>query len=491
MKYWLLIYAGLSIIFNLNGQNRYDYTWIAGYDYFDSIQGSESTLIEFSEDNLKVKYQKTLQQYALGSSIAMISNRSNGKLLFYTNGCAVFDSTHNIMENGDSINFGSYWQNYCQGGSYQYYPISLGCIVLPNNYINDEYYLIHQQISETPVKNYTLNFSIIKYSENYPDGRVYAKNSKISNDFLTPGFVTAVKAANGKDWWLIHLLAESNKYVKFLLDSTGLHFVEYQSLGGNVKKQHAQSQFSHDGKYFAWYNQETGLHLFDFGRQTGLLSNHRNLLIDQGNQRGGLCFSPNSRYLYLFNIASVYQLDLWNQDMMEGLVKVGEYSDSTSESRAQSFLYGMLAPNCKIYITSTSGAQYFSAIENPDEKGLACGFNAFGLKLAYYNFVAAIPNFPQFRVDEELPCSKNISYSSSIPQIYNLYIFPNPSSGFINFQLEEKGILSIFDTNGRSVYQKEVDESNMRLDVSLFNPGHYVVVFEDKHRVYRGEFVKM
>ncbi|MBK8699620.1 MAG: T9SS type A sorting domain-containing protein [Saprospiraceae bacterium] len=489
----ILLSLGIVVVlhFNLNSQNKYDYTWICGYDYLDSISGSESTLINFSDDKISVKYQNTIQKYALGSSVAVISDKNDGKLLFYSNGCAILDSTHNIMENGDSLNFGLYWENYCKGDEFLYYPISIAAMVLPNNYIKDEYYLIHQEISDIPVKNYTLNYSKIIFSNEYPRGVVQEKNSKIVADHLTPGFVTAIKSSNGRDWWLVHLLAESNKFIKFLVDSTGVHFVEYQSFGDSIKKQHAQAQFSPDGKLFAWYNQEVGLNLYDFNRHTGELTNYRKLEIEQKDIRGGLCFSPNSRYLYLFNITSVYQIDLLKQNLYDGIIKVGEYSSETSESSRQTFLYGMLAPDCKIYITSTFGSNYFSAIDYPDEKGEECGFNIFGLQLAYYNFIAAIPNFPHFRVDDSYPCDRNVSYYFGIPEVHKLLVYPNPSSAWIDIHIPAKGMLSIYDLNGRIVCKQfYINSQDLIFDVSAYAPGKYVLIFEERHRVYKGEFIK-
>ena len=45
-------------------------------------------------------------------------------------------------------------------------------------------------------------------------------------------------------------------------------------------------------KKYAWFNKETGLHLFDFDRASGALSNYRSLTIEQQPSIGGLCFHP-------------------------------------------------------------------------------------------------------------------------------------------------------------------------------------------------------
>lgn len=37
---------------------------------------------------------------------------TDGNLLFYYNGCRVIDSTKQMMENGDSLNYGRTWENF-------------------------------------------------------------------------------------------------------------------------------------------------------------------------------------------------------------------------------------------------------------------------------------------------------------------------------------------------------------------------------------------
>ena len=57
-----------------------------------------------------------------------------------------------------------------------------------------------------------------------------------------------MKNANKKYWLIMHLEARSNKYLKFLLDSTGIHLDHSQVIGDSIRGHHAQSQFSPDGK---------------------------------------------------------------------------------------------------------------------------------------------------------------------------------------------------------------------------------------------------
>ncbi|MBK8699623.1 MAG: T9SS type A sorting domain-containing protein [Saprospiraceae bacterium] len=477
---------------SVRGQNKYDYTWIAGTDNSNVSLGTEATLIDFGVVPPVLTYQGTSSPQSL-LALGEICDRNTGRLMFYSNGCVVFDSTHHIMANGDSINFGSFWKSYCVGDKYLYYPNVFSVIALPDLNFEDQYYLLHQVESYLVDKivNQPLMYSKIFFEESNPRGKVLEKNVPFYNQNTTSGFFTAMKHANKKDWWIMHLEARSNKYLKFLLDSTGIHLDHSQVIGDSIRGHHAQSQFSPDGKKYAWFNKETGLHLFDFDRTTGVLSNYRSLTIEAQPSIGGLCFSPNSRFLYVFDITNAYQVDLSVPDLKDGYVKIGSYNPGSESSPYKDLMFGMLGPNCKIYISSKLGSSHFSTIESPDEKGAACNFQALGLKLIYSSGGGGVPNLPHYRVDDPYPCDRTLGNVWNLPEIEEMLISPNPVSDQIVIKTKAKGLLSVYDMSGRSCYQRlEEGEKEVEIDVSAYAPGKYVLIFEERHRVYKGEFIK-
>ena len=493
MKPGVVILLLINFFLSIKAQNKYDYTWIVGEDLSLSIPGTEATLIDFGSVPPILSYQSTSSPQTL-FALGEICDRETGRLLFYSNGCVVFDSTHQIMASGDSINFGSFWKSYCVGDKYRYYPNSFSVIALPDFNFKDQYYLLHQMESYwiDKIVNQPLLYSKIIFNESNPRGKVVEKNVPFYNQNTTSGFFTSMKHANKKDWWIMHLEARSNKYLKFLLDSTGIHLHDSQIIGDSIKGHHAQSQFSPDGKKYAWFNKETGLHLFDFDRASGALSNYRSLIIEQQPSIGGLCFSPNSRFLYVFDITNAYQIDLWQTDLNEAYEKIGSYNPGSEGSPYKDLMFGMLGPNCKIYIASKLGSSHFSTIESPDEKGAACNFQALGLKLIYSSGGGGVPNLPHYRVDEPYPCDRTLGNGWQLPEIVDFSIAPNPVSDQITITPPAKGLLSIYDLSGKSVYQQmQEDNSEMVIDVSPFPPGHYIVIFEEKHKVHRGEFFKI
>jgi hypothetical protein len=71
-----------------------------------------------------------------------------------------------------------------------------------------------------------------------------------------------------------------------------------------------------------------------------------------------------------------------------------------------------------------------------------------------------------------------------------LIIYPNPSTSFIVIENYDKGIMSIFNTEGLKVLEMKICETNTTIDVSGLNSGVYIikVVGEKEFRV--GKFVK-
>ena len=113
-------------------------------------------------------------------------------------------------------------------------------------------------------------------------GDVVKKNIVFYDDKKTLGsYLTAIRHANGKDWWILQPLRDTNLYATFLLDQNGLQLVKEQQIG-KVFDWNASASgtatFSPDGTKYAYYNESDGLLLFDFDRNSGMLSNYRRVV---------------------------------------------------------------------------------------------------------------------------------------------------------------------------------------------------------------------
>ena len=135
-----------------------------------------------------------------------------------------------------------------------------------------------------------------------------------------------------------------------------------------------------------------------------------------------------------------------------------------------------LAPDCRIYMNSTSGVNSMHVIQHPDEKGLDCDFQQHALALPSNNGFG-FPNFPNYRlgVTPTYPCDSTIAFQTLVAideifeQKYKVKIFPNPTTEMIHLELE-KGInaeVVFFNTMGQQVFQQYIYKNQKQYEWSL------------------------
>ncbi len=231
-------------------------------------------------------------------------------------------------------------------------------------------------------------------------GKVIDKNEFIISDSLWLGKLTAIKHANGRDWWLLYNEWMTKNYYTILIAPNGPEIVDTQTVGTSVIDGLGQAVFSPDGTKYAIINgrHDDFLQIFDFDRCTGELSNEILIQFSVGQNIAspGLAISPNSRFLYFSATDTIYQYDLWADDIPSSEEVVGIY-DGHVDPFANLFFLAQLAPDGKIYISVPNGSRYLHVIENPNEKGLACNFNQRGVNLLNYNG-GTLPNHPNYRL---------------------------------------------------------------------------------------------
>lgn len=141
MRYTILfLILGISIN---AGAQKHDKNWVMG-----AVTNTypaplfEMIIMTHNEDmNISFDTLPRVPKYRLNSCSASYSD-AEGNLKYYSNGKAVYNIHGEIMENGDSINFGYIWQ-----ASSQSYPASNSLIPIPPRNSNDSVsYLIHAKI---------------------------------------------------------------------------------------------------------------------------------------------------------------------------------------------------------------------------------------------------------------------------------------------------------------------------------------------------------
>ncbi|MFN0215214.1 MAG: PKD domain-containing protein [Saprospiraceae bacterium] len=372
----------------------HDNTWLFGNKndtILDNDRGIQ--ILTFPDGELNIQQNTELQRFNFNSTNTSLSD-SSGKVLSYTNGVHIGNANWEIMDNGDSITNaleagGSIWPQWF--------------LALPYPEQPQKQILFYEQEGFTSVLSVHathLFYAIIDISENSGLGKVISKDELLIEDTLAVGKINAVKHANGRDWWVFVNEKNSNRYYRILVDTSGIHVVDNQTVGGAVVDGVGQASFSPNGEHYFIYGtvssiQGAYIDLYNFDRCEGLFYNHRQFHFIDRNWGGG-AFSPNSRYLYINYFTKAYQYDLEAPDVWASKVQVAEY-DGYLDPFSTTFYLMQLALDGKIYSSSTNSVSSLHVIHSPDEPSEACQYQQHGIELPTRN-TFSIPTFPNYRL---------------------------------------------------------------------------------------------
>lgn len=259
------------------------------------------------------------------------------------------------------------------------------------------------------------------------------------------------------------------------------------------------AKFSPDGNKYALYNYYDQLHIYDFDRETGILSNHQKIEIYHPDSidRSTILFSsvewsPNSRFVYCASYLKLHQVDIWEDDPKFGVRHIADYDGTLNPFPNELFLMAQ-GPDCRIYMTPKNGSYSLHVINKPDELGKECDFVQNGIKLPNSNS-GTLPNFPRFRVDEVDKCDPAISSIFGMNVFYRkkLDIYPNPTSGICRVMKPEHfetGSLVVTDLFGQVLYKTRLDNRSIYHEINITNlpSGIYNIEFypeENRSRVF-------
>lgn len=386
---------------------------------------------------------------------------AEGSLLFSTNGAYVANATGDTMLNGNGLNPSWYTSQY-PGGLH----LSQACLILPKPEASGIYYLLHGTIDNPPGPNANfLYLSTIDMALDGGLGGVVSKNQVLIADALNTGRITAVRHANGRDWWAFCHKVNSNTFYRLLVTPQGVSLDGMQSIGITRPPDNGQATFSPDGSKFAYYCGFTeDLEVFGFDRCTGLFSNPVHITINDANSMGGVAFSPNSRYLYVSSLEDMYQYDTEAPNIAASMVHIAEWDGfySPSPPFATLFDIAQLAPDGKIYIGTGNSTFHLHVIHNPDEPGFACNMEQHGIELQrlYQNSLPNHPNYHLGPVVGSVCDSLDLGTGVATQQVLlGVQAYPNPSNGQFNLSYPvqpEAGLLEVLDIQGRVVYQSRL-----------------------------------
>jgi hypothetical protein len=501
--YKIIVFIVILQLPYLCDAQKEDYVWVYGADKSFSIYNG----FIFDFNNPPMEVQEHDNNIGIGQANTSICD-AEGNLLMYMNGCAVMNRNFQMMENGDSLSYDIFWDVFnvdCNRGYFGFQDN----IILSDPSSEDLYYIIHKPriYNGNGIRDSVpIWYSVVDMTKNNGLGEVVEKNVILdTSDSFLKSYLTAINHANGRDWWIVQPVTDDSLFHIYLLDDSGISLDTVINSGyyfaNGITSSGGTAKFSPDGTKYAWYSYHNQLHIYDFDRETGILSNHQLItiipdLIPLAAYFSSVEWSPSSRFIYTAGSETLYQIDLWEDNIQENGIRLIDTYNGIQDPFSTTFFMMAQAPDCKIYICPTSGTRSYHVIHHPNELGTACNFVQNGLKLPQVSNFGGMPNFPRFRVDEEDKCDPTLTsvFGEAVYYRRDLEVYPSPSDGRYTVEIPQEfldGLLTVINLEGQLIQQKEISSGTISIDIDItsFPSGYYHVELypeENKEKVFWG-----
>ncbi len=422
---------------------------------------------------------------AVKRGTASISNEL-GELLFYGSTADVYSSftgqlqrgrlfnkNHNLLFRSDSI-VGIGWYH--------------DMLILPKSTTDSTFYVFTAGVS---IPDTGLWYSIVDLKLQGGLGQVVQKNIRFETHPVQD-MLTAVKHGNGKGWWLItrrwRSLSPNDEFWVNLVDSVGIHPLPVQHVGLIHTDNSGDMSFNKLGDQLALCGWGNYIGLFDFDRCTGLITNET--LIETNGAPSShpfryytsVVFSSDGSKLYVNSIqqtyqtsGKLYQFDLNASNIPASRILIDSFPVSAANSGME------LGPDGKIYIScvfDSIGSTFpysptlytyinnnLSVINYPDSLGVACDFQPFSFNLGAGRTYYGLPNNPDYELGAWVgsPCDTlSVGLNPNpIPEASWMQAWYNHEWNMIHVNAAQlkgkKGMLRLFDMEGRIVFEKPAE----------------------------------
>lgn len=489
----LILSIFMSCCTSIKCQNKVDYSWILGTYNFEN---PNITIIKFNSDTI-LSVSAVKGDASVYTDAGLICD-TDGNLKVIATNCAVMNSNFDTVSNSNLLK--DRYLNYCQERNGAFWPFEQSVLVLP--FIGDKnkfriLFTNTQSISteQDSLRSFFysyLNGAVIDFSKK-EQGELINVWQRLYNDTITVSHITACKKDNNEDWWIILPMDGRPCYSILSYSIDTIEFFKKDCLGkigfNNIDFE-GQASFSPDRTKHARFNIANGLHLFDFDSKSGSLLNPRliKLSVPPGNISGGLCFSPNSKYLYVFCDKLLYQLDVSNPDVESTKVLIDTLDLTSGKEYIASFNHGLLAPDGRIYISGIWDSKYLNVINSPNCKGKLCDLVQQAIPLPTKNSWG-VPNYPHFRDRKDVPeCppDKTIEWSES-----NYKIEFKDSFLTYDFKSSKPKSISFYELSGRLIKLIELTNSNGQINIDFLSNGYFIVKIVCNNRQYIEKIIKL
>jgi hypothetical protein len=385
----------LLFLYSLVQAQKHDNYWISGYEGWSVGPVGDSvgiTALTFSDSNVAMVVNR--EPVFINFDIAKgIICDSIGKPQLFCNNNNIYNNFGEIVDDGGDLS-----DQNCEGGCRD----PQGTIILPVPNTNHRYWVISTERDYIGAGGWIiyshLYANLVDMNTNNGHSKAIIRKQLLLNDTLDNGKITAVKHANGRDWWLWAIKDRTNTYFRFLIDPNGIHNMGTTTAGIPKYAGLGFAAFSPDGTKYVRLDdvnvlQPGQLLFYDFDRCLGELTYIGVDSTYNPKFAGGLAFSHDSRYLWLTKVDGLYQYDLHDPNFLETEVFVTPYPTPLSNS----LHFAQLGPDGRIYLNLGRSMLNVPYINNPHLAGAAADFRYDDLILDTYSDYCT-PNMPWFRL---------------------------------------------------------------------------------------------
>lgn len=353
---------------------------------FVSVYGQATNSLWFFGDRAGVDFRKnsvtTFNNHPLISEEGTASIcDENGELLFYTNGEKIWDSSHKVMLNGDSLL------------GHQSSKQSALIIKMPES---DSLYFVFT--SGVAGNRDLVAYSIVNMDQNNGLGKVELKNEKLFDN--SAEVLTGTRHANGKDFWMVTRDRKLSKYYVYLVTKNGVSpppVVSDFSGSGNL---FGRGLFTSNGKHLLSYSikdaSTKGVVVSSFNRLTGEFESHE--FISSDNSIIELALSYDDRFLFTiesYHNGTSFTSGIFRYDF-DSMLSKGNMTDALKNKVVgdMSVLVAMrLAQDKNIYVLGLMNVNFLSVIEKSRESDTSYSFKLNKLNLGTGKGIRGLPNY--------------------------------------------------------------------------------------------------
>lgn len=311
----------------------------------------------------------------------------NGRILFYTNGTAVYNRDQQVMPNGNNLvplpNIGFYTPTNSS---------SQGTIIVPVPQDTNLYYIFSLTCAEMLTDFGKLYYSVVDMRLNGGRGDVVPQQKGI---LLGENFTEHMSAAAGscesKGVWLILVSRQSGYFTSFKIDRWGLDPVPVISGSFTARPSSSTtgtitSNSSYNKLVVSSFNspRDGSVSIYDFNNTTGTVTNE--IILDTLSSYAS-CFSRGGSKIYYTLWDKLYQMDLSAGSAANIIASKTEIHSNLS------FTDLKLGIDDRIYFKDAYSTTSLAAIRYPDLPGTACQVDPNSIQLAAgTNIHLGLPN---------------------------------------------------------------------------------------------------